>query len=95
MFNRGFITYLNDLLQVPPGLLQSLHGKPGVGVGHHLVALDLAIKLGQLVEVSLSRAQGGTESVVGLTQSLDLLQRVTPHWVSQILLGILKPAVKG
>lgn len=87
--------YLDDLLQVPPGLLQSLHGEPGVGVRHHMVALDLAVELGQLVEVSLSRAQGRAERVVGFTQSPDLLQRVTSHRVSQILLSILKPAVKG
>lgn len=46
--------YLNDLLQVPPGLLQGLHGEPGVRVGHHLVALDLLVQLSQLVEVGLS-----------------------------------------
>lgn len=87
--------YLDDLLQVPPGLLQSLHGEPGVGVGHHVVALDLPVELGQLVEIGLGGAQGSTERVMGLTQSPDLLQRVTSHRVGQIFLCILKPAVKG
>lgn len=87
--------YLDDLLQVPPGLLQSLHGEPSVGVRHHMVALDLAVELSQLVEVGLGGAQGRAERVVGLTQSFDLLQRVTSYRVGQILLSILKPAVKG
>lgn len=87
--------YLDDLLQVPPGLLQSLHSEPGIGVGDHVVALDLAIELSQLVKISLSGAQGRAECIVGLTQSLDLLQRVTSHRVGQIFLSIFKPAVKG
>lgn len=58
--------YLDDLLQVPPGLLQSLHGEPGVGVRHHVVALDLTVELSQLVEVGLSGAQGRAERIVGL-----------------------------
>lgn len=45
--------HLDDLLQVPPGLLQGLHGEPGVGVGGHAEAFDLAVELGQLVEVGL------------------------------------------
>lgn len=45
---------LDDLLQVPPGLLQGLHGEPGVGIGHHLVALDLLVQFCQLVKVCLS-----------------------------------------
>lgn len=45
---------LDDLLQVPPGLLQGLHGEPGVGIGHHLVALDLLVQFCQLVKVGLS-----------------------------------------
>lgn len=86
---------LDDLLQVAPGLLQGLHGEPGVGVGHHLVALDLLVQLGQLVEVGLSRAERGAERLVGLTQRPDLLQRVAPDRVRQILFGVLKPAVEG
>lgn len=36
--------HLNDLLQVPPGLLQGFHGEPGVGVGGHAETLDLAVQ---------------------------------------------------
>lgn len=53
------------------------------------------VQLGQLVEIGLSRAQRGAEGLVGLTQRPNLLQRVAPHWVCQILLCILKPAVEG
>lgn len=73
--------HLDDLLQVPPGLLQGLHGEPGVGVGGHAEALDLAVQLGQLVEVGLGRAERGAEGVVGLTQGLDLFQGVAAHRV--------------
>lgn len=87
--------YLDDLLQVAPGLLQGLHGEPGVGVGGHAEALDLAVQLGQLVEVGLGGAERGAEGVVGLAEGLDLLQRVAAHGVRQVLLGVLKPAVEG
>ena len=92
---RAHTPYLDDLLQVPPGLLQGLHGEPGVGVGHHLVALDLLVQLGQLAEVGLRRAQGGAEGIVGLAQRPDLLQRVAAHRVRQVLLRVLEPAVEG
>lgn len=39
---RGYITY--DLAQVAPGLLESLHGEPGVGVGTHVERLDLLVQ---------------------------------------------------
>lgn len=86
---------LDDLLQVPPGLLQGLHGEPGVGVGRHLVALDLLVQLGQLVEVGLGRAQRRAERLVGLAQRPDLLQGVAADRVGQVLLGVLEPAVEG
>lgn len=49
--------YLDDFLQVPPGLVQGLHGEPGVGIGDHMEALDLPVQLRQMVEVSLGRAE--------------------------------------
>lgn len=88
------LSCLDILLQVPPGLLQGLHGEPGVRVGYDLVALDLLVQLRQLVEVGLSRAQRGAEGLVGFTQRPDLLQRVAPHRVGQVLLCVLKPAVE-
>ena len=36
-------TYPDDLLQVAPGVVQGLHGEPGVGVGADIVGLDLLI----------------------------------------------------
>lgn len=50
-------TCLDNFLQIPPSFFKSLHSKPGVGVGGYTEALDLAIKLCQLVEVSLGRTK--------------------------------------
>lgn len=65
-----FTTHLDDFLEVPPGLLQSLHGEPGVGVGPHLKGLDLLVQGGQLVEVCQGSTQGCLELVVGLPKCL-------------------------
>lgn len=64
------LAHLDDLLEVPPGLLQGVHGEPGVGVGSHLKGLDLFVQGCQLVEVSQGGAQGCLELVVGLPQGL-------------------------
>lgn len=89
------MTCLDNFLQVPPGFFKSLHSEPGVGIGGHPEALDLTIQFCQLVEVSLGRAQGRAEGVMSFPQRFDLFQRVAAHRVCQVLLGILKPAVKG
>ena len=45
------VSFLDDLLKVPPGVLQCLHGEPGVRVLAHVEALDLLVKLGQGLKV--------------------------------------------
>lgn len=88
-------TCLDNFLQIPPSFFKSLHSKPGVGVGGYTEALDLAIKLCQLVEVSLGRTKWRTESIMSFSQCFDFFQRVTAHGIRQILFSILKPAVEG
>lgn len=62
--------YLDNSLQVFPGVLESLHGEPGVRVGSHLEALDLFVKSCQLVEISLGSTERGLELVMVLPQIL-------------------------
>ena len=69
---------LDDGLEVLPGLLQGLHGEPGVGVGSHVEALDLLVQLGQGLKVGRGRRKALQELTVSLLQAEDLLQRVAP-----------------
>lgn len=95
-YEKSFsLTCLDNFLQIPPGFFKSLHSKPSVRVGGYTEALDLAIELCQLVEVSLGGTQGGTESIVGFSQRFDFFQRVTAHGICQVLFSVLKPAVEG
>ena len=48
------VSFLDDLLEVPPGVFQCLHGEPGVGVLANVEALDLLVKLGQGLKVDAS-----------------------------------------
>lgn len=89
------LTCLDNFLQIPPGFFKSLHSKPSVRVGGYTEALDLAIKLCQLVEVSLGGTQWGAESIVSFSQRFDFFQRVTAHGIRQVLFSVLKPAVEG
>ena len=73
------VLYLDDLLQTLPGVLEGLHGEPGVGVDAHVEAEDLLVQLRQLVEVNLSRTQGRLELFMGLTQRLTTTQGEIEH----------------
>lgn len=64
-------TNADDLLQVAPGVLERFHREPGVRVRADVEALDLLVKLCQLVEVLFGSAQRRLELVVGLAQSLS------------------------
>lgn len=88
-------TCLDNFLQIPPSFFKSLHSKPSVRVGGYTEALDLPIKLCQLVEVSLGRAKWGTERIVGFSQCFDFFQGIAAHGIRQVLLSILKPTVEG
>ena len=48
------VSFLDDLLEVPPGVFQCLHGEPSVGVLANVEALDLLVKLGQGLKVDAS-----------------------------------------
>ncbi len=45
------VSFLDDLLEVSPGVFQSLHGEPGVGVLANVKALDPLVKLSQRLKV--------------------------------------------
>lgn len=77
--------YLDDLLQVFPGVLQGLHGEPGVGVDVHLEALYLLVQSCQLVEVCLGSTQRGLKLVVVLPQVL-FKKSITLNYLRRLIL---------
>ena len=89
------ITLLDDLLQVAPGIFESLHGEPGVRVLSDVEAFDLLVQLGEGLEVDAGGRERGLELVVSLAQRLDLLDRVAANWIGHVLLGVLEPGVEG
>lgn len=89
------MVFTNNLLEIPPGVFQGLHGKPGVGVGAHIEGLDLLVQCGQGFEVSLGGGQGGLELGVRLPQCTNLLDGVAADGIREVFLGVLKPAVEG
>jgi len=95
LFAQLHVPLLDDLLQVPPGVFERLHGEPGVWVRSHVVALDLPVQGGQSFEVGLGGAQGSLELVVGLSEGLDLLDAVAANRVSEVFLCIFEPRVEG
>ena len=76
--NHNFFLYLDDLPEVVPGVVEGVHGEPGVGVGSHVEALDLLVQLGQGLKVGRGRRKALQELTVSLLQAEDLLQRVAP-----------------
>ena len=82
------LAHLDDFLEVPPGLLQGVHGEPGVGVGSHLKGLYLLVQGRQLVEVGQGGAKGRLELVVGLPQGLADQQkrsRSKASWMTTLI----------
>ena len=60
-------------MQVLPGLLEGLHGKPSVRIGADSEGLDLLVKGFQLVEVFLSSGETNLELRVSLAQRSNFL----------------------
>lgn len=60
------LPFLDDLLQISPGLLQRVHRKPSVRVRPNVIRLDLLVQRLQLLEILFRRRQRRLKLRVGL-----------------------------